>query len=71
VRDRQIGEGEPQHHEQQHRGELHAFGERTDDQARGDAGERHLKRRVQIFGDVHALAEGRRRSEIARGVEHS
>jgi hypothetical protein len=57
-------------HEQQHRRELHALGERADDQAGCDARERHLERCVQILGNVDALAEGRRGGEIAARVEH-
>ena len=51
VRDRQVGEREPQHHEQQHRRELHALGERAEDQAAGDGGERRLERDVDELGD--------------------
>ena len=58
VRDREVGEGEPEDHEQQHRGELHAFGEGADDQAGRDGGERQLEAEVDKLGDVHALAEG-------------
>ena len=71
VRHRQVGEGEPQHGEQQHAGELHAFGERADDQRAGDAGERALEHEERQFRDVHALGEGRadRRGVQARGEQ--
>jgi hypothetical protein len=36
VRERQVGEGEPDRGEQQHRGELRALGDRTDDQRAAD-----------------------------------
>ncbi|MNE37730.1 hypothetical protein D3C80_1315970 [compost metagenome] len=52
VGDRCVDQGEPHGHEDQHRGELHALGEGTDDQRRGDDGEGHLE------GDEHAFREG-------------
>ncbi len=60
VRDRCINQREPDAHEDQHRGELHALGERTDDQRRGDDREGHLE------GDEHRLREQRRRAGDAR-----
>ena len=50
--DRRIHQREPDAHEYQHRGELHALGEGTDDQRRGNDGERHLE------GDEHAFRHG-------------
>ncbi|MNP22910.1 hypothetical protein D3C76_1156000 [compost metagenome] len=62
VRDRRIHQGEPDAHEHQHRGELHALGEGTDDQRRGNDGEGHLE------GDEHRLREQRGgRSEAVGG----
>ncbi|MCY1294157.1 hypothetical protein D9M70_434400 [compost metagenome] len=52
VRDRRVDQGEPHCGEDQHGGELHALGEGTDDQRRGDDGEGHLE------GDEHAFREG-------------
>ncbi|MNI63954.1 hypothetical protein D3C73_1193680 [compost metagenome] len=43
VRDRRVNQGEPDAHEHQHCRELHAFGEGTHDQRRGDDGEGHLE----------------------------
>ncbi|MNZ66102.1 hypothetical protein D3C78_843140 [compost metagenome] len=60
VRDRCIHQGEPDAHEDQHRGELHPLGEGTDDQRRGDDREGHLE------GDEYRLGEQRRRRGQAR-----
>ena len=60
VRDRRVDQGEPDSHEDQHRGELHALGERTDDQRRSDDREGHLE------GDEHRLREQRCRPGNAR-----
>ena len=60
VRDRCINQGEPDAHEDQHRGELHALGERTDNQRRSDDREGHLE------SDEHSLREQRRRAGNAR-----
>ena len=49
---RRVDHGEPHGHEDQHGGELHALGEGTHDQRRGDDGEGHLE------GDEHAFREG-------------
>jgi len=65
VGDRRIAEREPQDHEQQHRREFDALGERADDQAAGDPGESRLERAEHEFGDVDLLAERRRRREDA------
>ena len=46
------------HHEQQHRRELHAFGEGADDQRRGDGREGHLEADEGQLGDVDTLGEG-------------
>ena len=43
VGDREIDEGHPQRDEQRHRRELHALGERADDQRRRDGREGHLE----------------------------
>ncbi|MCY1448367.1 hypothetical protein D9M71_650290 [compost metagenome] len=58
--DRRIDQGEPDGHEDQHGGELHALGEGTDDQRRGDDRESHLE------GDEHRLGEQRCRAGEAR-----
>ena len=54
----QVGEGEPDDHEQHHRREFHALGEGADDEGGGDGGKGGLKDDVGEFGDVDALAEG-------------
>nr|GFB21052.1 hypothetical protein [Tanacetum cinerariifolium] len=51
VRNRCINQREPDRHEDQHRGELHAFRERADDQRRGDDREGHLERNENGFGE--------------------
>ena len=43
VRDRCVGEGEPQGHEDQHGGKLDALGKRAQDEAARDRGERSLE----------------------------
>jgi len=58
--DRRVNQGEPDAHEDQHRGELHPLGERTDDQRWGDDRESHLE------GDEHRFREQRRRTGQAR-----
>ena len=68
VRDRQVGEREPERGEQQHRRELHALGERADDEADRDRRERRLEHDVQVLGNHHALAERRRGRERSRAV---
>ena len=55
---REISEGKPDDHEQQHRGEADAFSEGTDDQAAGDCCEGTLEDDVGQFGDDDAFAEG-------------
>ncbi len=57
ARDRQVGEGEPQHREDQHRGELGAFSEAADRQRRGDGRERGLEGDEHVFGNRHALVK--------------
>jgi hypothetical protein len=47
--------GEPHHHHDQHRRELHALGERADDQTASDAGERRLESGERIYWDIDAL----------------
>ena len=56
VRDRQVGEGEPQRAEHQHRAEAHALGEGTDDQRAGDAGEGRLEHHEHVFGQCDTPA---------------
>ena len=58
VGNREIDEGHPERHEQDHRRELHTLGEGADDQRRRDAGEGHLEGDVDIFRQDHALREG-------------
>jgi hypothetical protein len=60
VRDREIDDRQPQHHEQHQRPELHAFGKGTDDQRRRDAGEGHLEDHEDEFGQIDVVREGRR-----------
>ena len=57
VRQRQVAEGEPQHREQQYRGQLGAFGESTDDQRTGDAGEGGLEHDEHVFRQLEAIGE--------------
>ncbi|MCY1287930.1 hypothetical protein D9M70_369460 [compost metagenome] len=63
VGDRRIDQGEPDGHEHQHGGELHALGKGTHDQGGGDDGERHLE------GDEYALGEGRDQAVDADAAE--
>ncbi|MNP13378.1 hypothetical protein D3C76_1056570 [compost metagenome] len=63
VRDRRIDQGEPHRGEDQHGGELHALGEGTDDQRRGDDGEGHLE------GDEDAFREGRGQAIHRQAIE--
>ena len=65
VRNRQIGEGEPDDGEYQHCRELDALGKRTEDQAAGDGGERCLEGNKHQLRQNHAFAEGADRGEIA------
>ncbi|KWV88471.1 hypothetical protein PFLmoz3_01366 [Pseudomonas fluorescens] len=55
VRNRRIDQGEPDSHEDQHRGELHTLSESTDDQRRSNDGKGHLE------GDEHGFRKQRRR----------
>ena len=59
ARDRQVGEGEPEHHEDQHRRELGAFGEGADRQCSGDGREGRLEHDEHELRNHHALREGR------------
>ena len=65
VRDRRVGEREPQHHEDQHRGELHALGEGAQDQRAGDRRERGLEGDEEQLRDRRGLGERRRHRELA------
>ena len=58
VRDREVDEGHPQRHKNQHRREPDAFGKGTDDQSRGDAGKGHLEGDINQLGDHHTIGEG-------------
>ena len=58
VGNRQVAEGEPDDHEQQHGRELDALGKGTDDQRTGDACKRGLESGEHDFRNDHALAEG-------------
>ena len=49
VRNRHIGERQPDHHEDQDRRETNALGERAHNQPDGNAGERALERHVNIL----------------------
>ncbi|EEF93796.1 hypothetical protein CATMIT_01567, partial [Catenibacterium mitsuokai DSM 15897] len=69
VRDRQVGEGEPDRREQQHRGELDALGEGADDQRAGDAGEGRLERHEHVLGQRHAGGERRRQRVLVHALE--
>jgi hypothetical protein len=59
VRHRQVGEGEPEHYEQQHGAELDALGKGADDQAGRDAREGELEDEPGELGQIDALAERR------------
>ena len=59
VCDRCIHQGEPDAHEHQHRGELHALSESTNDQRRGDDGEGQLEHDEHAFR--YGVAQARRR----------
>ena len=62
VGNRCVDQGEPDAHEDQHRGELHTLGEGADDERRSDDGKGHLE------GDEHRLREQRRRAgDAGRG----
>ena len=65
MRDREVDERDPEDDEQHHGRELHALGERADDQRRRDAGEGHLEGDEDDLGDDDAVGEGRRRSMSA------
>ncbi len=57
VSDRQVGEREPQHHEQQHGAEFHALGKGADDQCRCNCRKGQLEGDVDVFRNDDALAE--------------
>ena len=59
MRDGKINEGHPKQDEDKDGRKLHAFGEGTNDQGRGDDGERHLKHHIGIFGNDDAVGKGR------------
>jgi hypothetical protein len=68
VGDRQVAEGEPQHHEQQHGGELDALGKGADDQAAGDGGEGGLEsQRTAISGMTTPLLKVAAFAEVPVG----
>jgi len=70
VCDGRVAEGEPQHHEQQHRRELHALSKGAHDQAAGDCGECRLEHHKHDLGQDHTLAEGGRHGEFSLdGIE--
>ena len=69
VRDREIGESQPQHREDHQRCELDAFGEGTDDQRGRDAGKGHLENDEGIFRNIHIVAERRRVGRRADACE--
>ena len=58
VRHRNVGEGEPDHREQQHGRELHPFGETTDDEPAGDGSKGPLEHHIDELADPHPLVEG-------------
>ena len=68
VGNRGVAESEPQHHESQHGGELHAFGKSAHDQGAGDAGKRGLEGSEHDLRNDHALAEGGRVGKSASHV---
>lgn len=49
VRNRHIGERQPDHHEDQYGGEANTLSQRTDNQPDGDTGERALEGNVNIL----------------------
>ena len=53
-----IGEGEPDHREEQHGGELDALGERPHDKAAGDGSKGPLEHHIDQLADPDPLAEG-------------
>ena len=61
VGDREIDYRHPEQNEQHNGRETNALGEGADDQGRGDAGESHLERHIDVFGDDDAVREGRGR----------
>src|SRR5512139_2644037 len=58
VRNRQIGEGEPQDREEQHCGELHTFCETADDQRNSNGCEGRLEGHECKFGEHHTFGKG-------------
>ncbi len=60
VRDREIDQRHPERDEQRHRRELHAFGERADDESGGDRREGHLEADIYQLRDVGIDTECRR-----------
>ncbi|MNE22060.1 hypothetical protein D3C80_1152490 [compost metagenome] len=52
VRHRRVDQGEPDRHEQQRSGELHALGKGTSNQCRSDDCESHLKGHKYAFGNI-------------------
>ena len=58
VRHGDIGEGKPDHHEDEHSREADAFGKGTQDQAAGDGGEGPLEHHIDQLGNTDTLAEG-------------
>ena len=58
VRHRNVGEGEPDHGEQQHGRELHPLGESTDDEPAGNGGKGPLEHHIDELADPHPFAEG-------------
>ncbi len=73
---RDVGQREPDHHEDQDRGELGAFGEGADDQAAGNRRKCPLENHEGQFGDADTLGEGcaygiRRHTFQKELVEHA
>ena len=71
VRDRQVADREPDDREDQHRGELDALHDRSQDQADRDGGERGLEGDEHQLVHRRALAEGRAQRERWRAGAES
>ena len=68
VSDRCVAEGEPDHHEHQYGGELHALRKSADDQCASDTCKRGLEGGKDDLRNDHALAESGGIGESARRV---